>query len=799
MAQHDEKRNDSIGRWVLYRLALLLLALGGLFCYLSMQMLDRRFDSSDAEHYRQELMRVSVAFDQERLSMASMIGDYARWDDAERFVAGENPDFIGVNFTVESLVNIRMTAYVIARTDGRPVASQMLTSYGTMLDTPTTMLADLQPWLAKEIRRGVEDTATALLWLKEKPYLLSVAPITDTARTREASGYMFFLRSLDDAYLDKMRRTTSTHFTLAVTTESDDARMSVRLHTDASEKRWEARQMLMGWPAVITVGGETTLGEERRLAYTTLVINALVLVAVSLGGIYAILHYRVLSRLKIFSSLADRHQLSRDRGIRWPIRGSDELDNLGQSLNGLMSEVESQTGNLQHLADHDALTGIANRRLLLARLEAVQNRGRRSASTGNVVGSSLILLDLDGFKLVNDGLGHAAGDHVIREVAKRIAAAVRNYDTAARIGGDEFAILLEDIGVAEAEQFGKRLLRAFEQPITFENHALVIRTSGGIAPVATTLSPEEVLRNADLAMYEAKRLGKGQFSTFDIGLLDAAARKMQLELALKVALDRQELDVWFQPIVDAHSGQVSGMEALARWSLDGTFIPPGEFIAVAEDAGLIVRLGQFVLDRVGAALQSLRQFHPDLCCSINLSVAQFHNSDLSASIGETLHRFDVPPAAVHLELTESMLAQAESTILPVMYQLIKLGHQFHLDDFGTGYSSLDRLRDLPFHALKIDRSFIVRLREGDDVMARNIVSMGRELGMEIIAEGVEVLTELEQLRRMGCTYIQGYYFAKPMPLDDLRDWLASRAQPSDGEASARAEVELTPLNAFATL
>ena len=766
---------DSIGRWVLYRLALLLLVLGGVFCALSMRMLDRRFDSFDAEYYRQELMRVSAAFDQERLSMALMIGDYARWDDAEQFVDDHNADFIRSNFTVESLAYIRITAYVIEDTDGLPISSQMLTSDGTLVDTPGTLLANLQPWLMKEIRSGgVDDTATSLLWLAETPYLFSVAPITDTARRHKASGYMFFLRSLDIAYLDKMRKTTAAPFVLTVLREGDEAQPSVRQYLDGSEHHWEASQALADWPAAISVSGPTKLADERFLAHMTLFLNVLFLVSASLGGIYAILNYRVLSRLKAFSQLAERQQLTQESGIRWPIRGTDELDNLGRSLNSLLTEVESQTSNLRHLADHDSLTGIGNRRLLLARLEALQNRSRR---TGVSVNSNLMLLDLDGFKMVNDGLGHAAGDHVLREVATRIAATIRDYDTAVRLGGDEFAVLLEEADVSEALEFARRLLYAFEQPITFGDHSLTIRTSGGIAPVTATLSPEEVLRNADLAMYEAKRLGKGQIATFDIGLLDAVARKMQLELALKFALDREQLDVWFQPIVDARSGQVTGMEALARWSLDGNFIPPGEFIAIAEDAGLIARLGQFVLERVGMALQSLRPCHPDLHCSVNLSVAQFQSPDLVTTIRETFERFGVPPDAVCLELTESMLARAESAILPVMHQLIRLGHQFHLDDFGTGYSSLDRLRDLPFRALKIDRSFIVRLREGDDVMARNIISMGRELGMETIAEGVEVLAELEQLRLMGCTHIQGYYFARPMPLEDLCNWLASRAAP----------------------
>ncbi|PKL94774.1 MAG: bifunctional diguanylate cyclase/phosphodiesterase [Betaproteobacteria bacterium HGW-Betaproteobacteria-13] len=781
MVQDCARPVGSIGRWILYRLTLLLLILGVLFFALSVYLLDKRFDTFDAEYYRQELARVSVAFEQERRSMASMIGDYARWDDAERFVAGKLPDFIEANFTVDSMKNIRMTTFVISSIAGVPISSKTFNSQGALVDTPKPVLEELQPWFAEVIRNGVDDTSTSLLWIDGRAVLLSAAPITDTARRRAASGYMFFLRSLDDTYLAGLRKTTSSPFSLNEAPASASTTISVKHDTSGSEEGWTVTQTLQDSPAIITVGGPTRLGEERKLTYMTVGMNALVLVMVALAGIYMILNLHVLRRLKRFSGLADRHQKEGGNGIRWPIQGNDEFDSLARSLNGLMTEVESQNGNLRHLADHDPLTGIGNRRLILARLEAVQNRGQHGVGGG---GSSLLLIDLDGFKLINDGLGHAAGDHVLREVAARIVSLVRRYDTPARIGGDEFTILLEDVSVAEAMRFAKRLALSLEEPILFEEHALRVSASGGVSSVGVTLAPAEVLRNADLAMYEAKRRGKAQFATFDISMLDAAARKMQLELALKVALDRRDLDVWFQPIVEANSGRAVGMEALARWSLDGNFVPPGEFVAIAEDTGLIVRLGQFVFDQVGEAMQGLCRLYPELQCSVNLSVAQFHRTGLVKDIRETFDRYSVPASAVRLELTESMLVEAGSAIVPVMRELIGLGYHFHLDDFGTGYSSLDRLRNLPFHSLKIDRSFIVGLCAGNDVMARNIANIGKELGMEIIAEGVEQPEELEQLRQIGCDFIQGFYFAKPMPLDDLYPWLANNQRLSEKQKSA---------------
>ena len=513
-------------------------------------------------------------------------------------------------------------------------------------------------------------------------------------------------------------------------------------------------------------------------------------------GIYYILNRRLLRRLSEFSRLADLHRTAQDPNIRWPLQGVDELDNLGNSLNGLMSEVSARHQDLSFLAEHDPLTGIGNRRQLHNRLDAVQNRSRRQPS----LTSSLLLLDLDSFKLINDGLGHDVGDKVLQVIANRLIALTRNYDTVARLsgdeaviqldgnktvtrlGGDEFAILLEDTEPATALPFAERLLRNLELPIELEGHSLNIRGSIGITLVDATLSKEDVVRNADLAMYEAKRLGKGRVKVFDIRLLDKASRYLQLEQALKRTLDNQQLEVWYQPIIAQDSGDIVGMEALSRWPFGESYIPPLEFIPIAENTGMIAQLGRFVLDQVGATLKDLRSNYPNLQCSINLSVRQFNDTDLVVEISDCLSKYKLPADALKLELTESMIVEHERDILPTMLKLVEMGCSFYLDDFGTGHSSLDRLRRLPFEVLKIDRSFVTPLNDGDDVMARNIINIGQELGMGLIAEGVETEEEHSRLLALGCKQFQGYYFAKPMHLNDLRAWLSAYEKPAKKKA-----------------
>ncbi len=733
-------------------------------------------------------MRVTLAIEQDTAVIESMLSDYARWDDTVAFIQGNKADYLTSNFTGESVANLHVTSVVITKLDATPILKLTLSSEGTIGDMSADMLNTLTPYFKHISQLAIKEKLTSVLWLNNKPFLMVASPVTDTARKQTASGYMYALRRLDDQYIKRIQKTASIPFTLQPAVARIKQMVIVKQSEENSVKRWTASASLTNLPAEIIVGGPTRLLNERRITYWTLAGIAASLVAFSLVGIYLILNRRILRRLHEFSQLADRHRIDKDSSIRWPIQGKDELDNLSTSLNDLMAEVNARHQDLNFLAEHDPLTGIGNRRQLHNRLEAVQNRSRRQPS----LASSLLLLDLDGFKLINDGLGHSVGDKVLQIIANRLLTLSRNYDTVARLGGDEatthlggsktvtrlggdeFAVLLEDTTPPHATLYAERLLRTLEQPIELEGQNLIIRGSIGITPAEASLTKEEIVRNADLAMYEAKRRGKGQIVMFSVGLLDKAHRRMQLEQALQHAMNSNLLEVWYQPIIAPHSGGVVGMEALSRWTFNENYIPPDEFIGIAETSGMIVQLGRFVLDQAGAALKDLRAEYPNLQCSVNLSVRQFRDTDLVADISACLHKHNLPADALKLELTESMLAEHEEDLLATMLNIVKLGCKFYLDDFGTGYSSLDRLRRFPIEVLKIDRSFVTPLGNGDDVMVRNIINIGHELGMKLIAEGVETETELSRLTELGCIQFQGYYFAKPMPLEDLRIWLASQ-------------------------
>ncbi|MDQ1363877.1 MAG: hypothetical protein QG652_1739, partial [Pseudomonadota bacterium] len=755
---------ESIARWTLIRLGLLLLFVGTGFYLVSAILLGQRFDVFESEQYRQDVARVVAVIEQDRLSLLSSVNDYAKWNDSYAYMKTRDPEYLENNLSAEAIVNLRVD-WVVFFT----LSNQVWSSLELRDDTLQPVLKENLDQLGALVfssqvsRQSYE--GTYILWQQGQALMVAVSEVTDNDHKQPGNGHMVFVRHLNDTYLGGIRKLTGVSFELLPVEIGIDY---PAIRVNDMDGTWQARKKLDNLAAEIAVSGPGRLADERRVTELLLAGNALFLVVLALLGIHWILNRRVLRRLAEFSSLADRRRNEADNQVRWPVAGHDELDNLATSLNELMDDVEDHHTNLSYLADHDVLTDLGNRRQLMARLEAMQHPSRRQSD----LSCSLLLVDLDSFKLVNDGLGHAAGDWVLQEVASRIRTLIREEDTLVRLGGDEFALLLCKITPENALHFAERMLIALSLPASYEDRQLTISASVGIAQTQPDLAPAELLRNADLAMYEAKRLGKKRAVMFDNALLDVAARRLRLEQALHSALEDGALDVWFQPIVDCRDNTVTGMEALLRWSLDGGYIPPDEFISIAETNGLIVQFGKFVLSHACAALKTLQPEYPELSCNINLSVRQFADIGLQQDIHASLQKYGLSPNLLHLELTESLVAEHEIEILPMMLALVHSGLKFHLDDFGTGYSSLERLRKLPIDTLKIDRSFVTPLREGDDVMVRSMIRLGQELGMSIIAEGVETEEELNRLRTLGCTQMQGYLFARPMPFADLSDWLA---------------------------
>jgi diguanylate cyclase (GGDEF)-like protein len=428
-----------------------------------------------------------------------------------------------------------------------------------------------------------------------------------------------------------------------------------------------------------------------------------------------------------------------------------------------VTEQHLAESKITFMARHDALTQLPNRVLLAERIE------HAIAQVGRGAGFSILCLDLDNFKQVNDTLGHPVGDELLCAVADRLGACVREVDTVARLGGDEFAIIQADTQRPEdAERLARRIVECIAEPYEFDGQRVVIGCSVGISlSPSDGTSGEKLLKNADVALYRAKSEGRGIWRFFETEMDESLQKRRALELDLREALNRKEFELFYQPLYDLDLDRICGFEALLRWRHPTHgLVSPEQFISVAEEIGIIIPLGEWVLQQ---ACQEATLWPDDLKVAVNVSSVQFRSPRLLEAFSSALAKSKLSPGRLELEITESVLLTNNGETTETLHKLRALGLRIALDDFGTGYSSLSYLRSFPFDKLKIDQSFVRDLTdaEGSKVIVRAIVSLGKSLGMRTTAEGVQNIAQLNYVAAEGCNEVQGYFFSKPIPASEI--------------------------------
>jgi diguanylate cyclase (GGDEF)-like protein len=476
---------------------------------------------------------------------------------------------------------------------------------------------------------------------------------------------------------------------------------------------------------------------------------------------------RLLILKKPFDDL-EVFQIANSQTAKWHVTQQAKL-----KLNELEQLVQERTAELRQSALVDRLTGLPNRELLNDRISQIIDSAKRDASRKFAV----LFLDFDRFKVINDSLGHEVGDMLIMGIADRLRNETRRYDTiasmatTARLGGDEFIVVLDQLrDHHDAVRVAERLIEALAKPYHLKGHTVHSTASIGITTNSINYqTPDDMLRDADIAMYRAKAAGKACCMLFDVEMHEQAVRRLTLENDLRDAIAQQQFALHYQPIVSLATGRTIGFEARVRWTHPQRgIVSPAEFIPLAEEIGIIVPLGDWVMSEACRQLAQWRAAHPefaDITLSVNLSRKQLCAPDLVSSIDRYIKHNGLRPSDLKLEITESAIMENTEEAVRILHEIRKINVELHMDDFGTGYSSLSCLHRFPLSGLKIDRSFVSQMAERHDfaIVIDTVISLSHKLNLRLIAEGVETQDQLLQLTKMGCKLAQGYFFSKPLP------------------------------------
>lgn len=506
---------------------------------------------------------------------------------------------------------------------------------------------------------------------------------------------------------------------------------------------------------------------------------------------------KVVAPVPKLAALMDHISSNQDYAARTVVTSRDEIGQLADRFNGLLEQIQAREADLKlelaerrstefrlaHLAATDLVTGLNNRHFFYDRLHEYVEQAQQNKHEQHF---ALIFIDIDNFKVVNDSLGHSAGDTLLAEFGNRLKALFAAPAVVCRVGGDEFAIILNaDATESALELAAQKIMRASAAPMFIEGNEITVTVSIGLAIFSDwRQSAEALVRNADTAMYSAKRAGKNTYALFSPAMTAAAEQRFRIEAGLRRALERQEFSLVFQPIVDLQNHVVIKAEALLRWRTDERVVQPLEFIGIAEETGLITHIGDFVIRQACKTLATWHEQGLDLSVAVNVSARQLVNPNFAESVIATLQQYNLPPHALEIELTESMLVTAIDPARAALDTLEAYGIHLSIDDFGTGYSSLAYLSHLAVDGIKIDKSLIDQIPTNPENVAitKAILGMAHGLGAKVVAEGVETIEQANALRDLGCAYAQGYLFSRPIEAALMQEVV--RKMPQREEVSA---------------
>lgn len=764
---------------------LLALALAGLCLMVTLgnllpRLIVTRFDRQEEARMHEDTLRVTQALQTELKSLSTFVVNWSSWDDTYAYIRRPTRAYETSNLTAPSFESIRINLLLFLDQRGQVVkasAYDLLTRKPVPGNQLTREILDRTQH--NLIPNGNQDSRQGIVMLSSGPWLVAARPILTSTGSGPSVGTMVMGRQLTTALLHDLKRDAKLSLTLTPASADVVSRIS-----RAAAGVWigvKGPSRLVGQTIVRDLGGHPTLvlsvGADREdhlnglVAARTILLSVLAVVLVFIVLSMLLVEWLVLNRLGQYRRQVQVIRTKEQLSSRFPVSGHDELSDLGHALNGLLDQTELSQRQLRHQATYDGLTGLPNRSEFKRALAAMVLTARPFA---------VMLLDLDNFKAINDTLGHDVGDEVLRATATRLISAVPIGGVLARLGGDEFAVLLPGTPDDPLSDVGARtMIKTLAQPLSTSVIDLQMWASAGVSHWPGDASDAAaLLKYADLAMYRAKAF-QSRLEHYRTILSEQAQQRSDIERSLQGVLERRELWLAYQPVVDLHTGRPVSCEALLRWDspLHGT-VPPAVFIPIAEERGLIQDIGIWVLrEACTCAASWLRSGHP-LKISVNVSAVQLRDAHFAATVAIVLKKTGLPAELLELEVTETAVMANLVEATQQLTYLRALGISVALDDFGTGYASLELVRELPLDKLKLDRSFVTGA-ESDarrQVIVAAVIRLARDLDLQVVAEGVETRQQVDLLLAVQCPLAQGYFYSQPVTEPDLLA-LLRRASP----------------------
>ena len=752
--------STNLDRWVAWRLGAILLGSALVGLVLSLLVIRDRFHALEAWLVEQQLHRVERVLGQEMQEMERLAADYAQWDDTLAYMQSKDAGFVTANFPRETGENLNTDGVILWDAEGYE-----------RLAIDFVGEADFQP-LAAELVDGVRGAVppfpddgrvrrdAMLAFVGGHAAVIGRASVTDSAEKAPANGSLAFVRVLDAADLARLEGLAGVRFVI----ESGQGLVgnSVRRRADGG---WQGRKALeRGLGIDVQVEVPALLGSQWRITAAALALMTVLNLLVCVVWVRHALRRKVTGRLGRFVAISRGREAGGVAPERWPVEGEDDIDQLGRALNTLVDDLERQQAVLDRMAYEDMVTGLPNRRRLL---EWLSERLAKPVAEG-APPSVLVYIDLVGFKPINDALGHAVGDAVLRTFAERLCALPPPLARVVRVGGDEFGLLLDGVPLADAAAWFAGVVDGLVAEVDVGGQRLRFDLIAGLAERPGEGDASAWLSMADIAMYAARRERRGRIGLYTDDLRAAVHARHVIGKQLFSAIDHRTIEAWFQPVVNLRDGRLLGFEALARWRLDGAWVPPMQFIPVAEEEGLIGPLTTLMLEQVCDLLAGLSAVgRGDLVCSLNVSPVQVADHRLPEQLMAIVEARGADPRRIAIEVTEEAIQSRPEWVAETFRAIRACGFRLWLDDFGIGHASFARLRDYAFDVLKIDRSFTMARQETRAAnLLEGIIHFGQRIGLAVTAEGVETEDDRRALEAMGCDHAQGYHFGRPMPASE---------------------------------